>query len=77
MAARQPEDLVFQFMRVGQVAIVRQSDTKRAIDVKWLCFCGAGRARGRIANMTNTYFTGQALHMAGFKNIFNQAIRLA
>ncbi|MNP87101.1 hypothetical protein D3C76_1877700 [compost metagenome] len=64
-------------MGVGQVAVVGKRDAIWRVDVERLCFRGAGTASGRITNVANTHIALQALHMAGFKYIVDQAIRFA
>ena len=54
----QAKQLVANFIGVGEVAIVRQSQTIRRIDIKWLGFFQAiDIARRRIAHMTDAHIT--------------------
>ena len=68
------EHVLFQVFGIGQIAVVRQHQTKRRVDVKRLRFCGVEcRARGRITTMTNAPISDQVEHVAGTKNVAHQS----
>ncbi len=71
------KQLFTQLVGIGQIAIVGKRDAIRGVNVKRLSLRGAGTASSRITNVTDPHITLQTLHMAGFKHIVYQAVRLA
>ena len=49
------EDMRHQLVGVGQIAVVRQADAVRRVDVHGLRFGGAGRAGGWVAHMADAH----------------------
>src|SRR5471032_2707441 len=70
-------DLLGQLLDVGQVAVVRQGNAIRRVDVKRLGFGRSRTARGWITHMANTHMTDQALHVTLMKHITDQPVVLA
>ena len=66
-----------QLPGIGEIAVVGQANTVRAVDVKRLRLARAGAARGRIAHMANPHVSFQPEHVAHPKDVAHQAIVLA
>ena len=70
------KQLFTQLVSVSQVTVVRQRNAVRRVDVERLCLGGAGAASRRVTNVTNTHIALHTLHMASFKNVAHQTVRL-
>jgi hypothetical protein len=70
-------DLLGQLLDIGQVAVMRQGDAIRRVDVERLRFSRRGAARSRVAHMTDAHMANQALHVALLEHVAHQAIVLA
>ena len=62
---------------VSQVAVVRETNTVRGIDVKGLRFRRLGAPCGRVTNVSHADIAGQAQHVARMEYVANQAVALA
>ena len=71
------ENMLAQFIGIGQIAVVGNKNTIGRIDIQRLCQRRAGAASGRIANMANTHIAHQTHHMTATKDIPRQAFALA
>ena len=66
--------VLLELIGISQIAVVRQHQTERRIDVKRLCLGRViGRACGRITTMSNAPLPHQATHVTGTKHIANEA----
>jgi hypothetical protein len=75
VAAVQPEHLLLQFGRIGQVAVVGEGQSERRIDVEGLCLLAVGRGAGSgIADMCNAGGTRQSPHVAGPEDVPHEAV---
>ena len=70
------EQFDLQLLAVGQVAVVRQDDAERRIDVERLRLFLAGGAGGRIAHLADAGIAQQRTHVARAKYISHQTIGL-
>ena len=70
-------DLLGQLLDVGQVAVVRQGDAIRRVDVERLRFGRAGATRSRVAHVANAHMADQTLHVALLEHVTYQAVVLA
>ncbi len=70
-------DLLGQLIDIGQVAVVRQGNAVRRVDVERLCLGGTGATRGGVTDVADPHVADQALHMALLKDVANQAVILA
>jgi hypothetical protein len=70
------EQLILELGLVGQVAVVRQRDAERRIDVERLRFLFAGRTGGRIAAVADAGITHQRAHVTGTEHVAHQAVGL-
>ena len=71
------KQFLFQFICIGEIAVMRQADAIGRIDIKWLCLSRTLASGCRVTYMTDTHIALQASHVAGVKNITHQAIILA
>ncbi|MNN67152.1 hypothetical protein D3C81_1827720 [compost metagenome] len=77
MAAVAAEHFLAQLLPVGQVAVMRQDDAVRGVDVERLrLFLARGRAGGRVAHLADARGARQAAHVAGTENVAHQAVGL-
>ena len=76
MAAFFFKQLFTQLVRIGQVAVMRQRDAIRRVNVKRLRLGGAGAARRRITHVANTHIALHTLHVAGFEYVAYQPVSL-
>ena len=77
MAAVHVEQLFFQCVGVGQVAVVHQHDAVRRVDVEGLgFFLVEGVAGGRVAHLAQAHIAGQRTHVAGAEHILHHAAGL-
>ncbi|VFT76174.1 Uncharacterised protein [Klebsiella aerogenes] len=76
MAAFFFKQLFTQLVRIGQVAVMRQCDAIRRVNVKRLRLGGAGAARRRITHVANTHIALHTLHVAGFEYVAYQPVSL-
>ena len=66
--------LALEFVGVGQVAVVRQHDAERRIDVERLRLVGVvGRTGGRIATVADSPVADQVAHVARAEHVAHQA----
>src|SRR3990167_7692236 len=70
-------DLLGQLLDVGQVAVVRQGDAIRRVDVERLRFGRAGATRRRVAHVANAHMADQTLHVALLEHVTYQTVVLA
>jgi len=70
-------DLLGQLLDVGQVAVVRQGDAVRRVDVERLGLGRGGAAGGRVTHVTDADTADQALHVALLEDVAHQAVILA
>ena len=69
------EQLCLEGLRIGQVAVVHQHNTKRGVDIKGLgLFVAVGVASGRVAHLAQTEVARQRAHIAGAKHIAHHAL---
>ncbi len=69
------EHFAFQLFGIGQVAVMRQRDPKRSVDVERLRLLGiGGRPGGWITNMGNTRIAGEIAHIAGTEDLPHHAV---
>ena len=66
-----------EILVVGQVAVVRETDAVRRIDVKRLGLRRTRAARRRIADMANTDVAAQSHHVAGAEHVAHETVGLA
>ena len=71
------EQVVLEFVGVGQVAVVGKRDTVRRIDVKGLRLGRRGTARRRVAHMRDTHVAGQIDHVLVVEHVARQTVGLA
>ncbi len=77
VAAIAPEHLLAQLLPVGQVAVMREDDAVRRIDVERLgLFLAGGRACGRVAHLADARRARQAAHIARAEHVAHQAVGL-
>ncbi len=77
MTASGLKQLFTQLVRIGEIAVMRQRNTVRGVNVKRLRFRGAGAASGRVTHVADTDIALQTLHVARFKHVADQAICFA
>ena len=70
-------DRVGEFVGVGQIAVVREADAERRIDVERLGLVLGRRARRRVAHVADSHVARQLEHMPPLKDVANEAILLA
>ena len=71
------EQLCFQGVRVGEIAVVRHHQTKRSVDVKRLGLLFAvGVASRGVAHLPQAHITWQGAHISGTKYIAHHALCL-
>ena len=70
-------DVALQVLRVGQVAVVGQRDAVGGVDVEGLGLGGAGGSGRRVAGVTEPHGAPQLDHVAGAKDVLDQAVVLA
>ena len=67
------EHLLFQAVRIGEIAVVPQHDPERRIDIERLRFGSTrGRTGGGIAAVGNAHVAGQGAHVARVKHVAHQ-----
>ncbi len=66
-----------QLLDVGEVAVVRQRDAVRRVDVERLSLGRRRAARGGVTHMTDAHMPDQTLHMTLMKHIAHQSVVLA
>ena len=71
------EQLTLQFLRVGQIAVVRQGDTVGRIDVKGLRLSRRRTACGRIPDVAYAHGAAQFDHVLHIEHVARQTIVLA
>jgi hypothetical protein len=70
------EHLLLELFPVGQVAVVRQRDAERRVDVERLRFFLARRTGGWIAAVADTGIALQRTHVTGAEHVAHQAVGL-
>src|SRR5690606_35844889 len=68
------KNIFTEFIRIDEIAVMRQRYTVRRVDVERLSQSRTRTARRWIAHMTNPHIAQQALHMSGSEYILHQAI---
>ena len=77
MAVIGAEQLGFERLRVGQVAVVHQHDAERRVDVKRLrLFLAVSIASSRVAHLTKPAVARQRAHVARAENVTHHALGL-
>ena len=68
---------LLQLAGVGQIAVVREADAVRRIDVERLGLGGTGASRRRVARVADAHVALQAQHVTFLEYVLDQAERLA
>src|SRR5690554_398592 len=68
------EQILAQFVGIGQIAVMSQSNTVRAVHIERLGFGGTGTACGGIAHMAYANIAHKTVHVTGMENVPHQAI---
>ena len=66
-----------EFARVGEIAVVREADAVRRVDVERLGFRGAVASGGRIAHVAHAHVALELLHVVLLEHVTHQAAPLA
>jgi hypothetical protein len=77
MAQILAEQILFELPGIGEVAVVRQTDAERRVDVKRLCLGAGLAAGGRIAHMADAHIAQQPQHVPGMEHVAHQTVVLA
>jgi hypothetical protein len=73
VAAVLPHHHFGELARIGQVAVVRQTDSIRRIHVERLCIVRAVAAGGGVANVTQSHVAPELQHVLLLKHIAHQS----
>jgi hypothetical protein len=72
-----PRQELRQFLGIGQVSIVRDTNSVGIIRVERLGFGATARASGRIPTVTNPHVATQFLHVMCLKDVLDETIVLS